>query len=161
MDEGHGGRFDRPAEESGPLQPHLHDGGFRRPRLHEPDSAAGRHARPDRQHVGQNHRNPHPLELPRGPEYPRILHRFARRPQGPCRHGPAHRGFRLPDPPPGRRFAGCDYPRGRLRCDRRIGSLRRQRGQGGHRVPARAAHRPLPAGGFRRRQDRQGPHLQR
>ena len=36
-------------------QPHLHDGGFRRPRLHEPDQAAGRHARPAGQHRRQDH----------------------------------------------------------------------------------------------------------
>ena len=32
------------------LQPHLHDGGLRRPRLHEADPSAGRYARPDGQH---------------------------------------------------------------------------------------------------------------
>ena len=41
---------DRSAGEPGPLQPHLHDGGLRRPWLHEADPSAGRYARPDREH---------------------------------------------------------------------------------------------------------------
>ena len=32
---------------------------------------------------------------------------------------PPHRGLRLPDPPPGRRLAGCHHPRGGLRHARR------------------------------------------
>ena len=46
----HRRRYRRPAEEHGPLQPHLHDGGLRRPWLHEADPSAGRYARPDGQH---------------------------------------------------------------------------------------------------------------
>ena len=41
---------DRSAGEPGPLQPHLHDGGLRRPWFHEADPSAGRYARPDRQY---------------------------------------------------------------------------------------------------------------
>jgi len=46
----HRRRYRRPAEEHGPLQPHLHDGGLRRPWLHEADPSADRYARPDGQH---------------------------------------------------------------------------------------------------------------
>ncbi len=41
----------RPDGQPRPVQPHLHDGRLRRPRLHQPDPPAGRHARPDRQHL--------------------------------------------------------------------------------------------------------------
>ncbi len=44
---------------TGRPQPHLYDGGFRRPRLDEPDPPAGRHARPDRQHRRPHHRDAH------------------------------------------------------------------------------------------------------
>ncbi len=46
----HRRRYRRPAEEHGPLQPHLHDGGLRRPWFHEADPSADRYARPDGQH---------------------------------------------------------------------------------------------------------------
>ena len=42
--------FYRSAGEPGPLQPHLHDGGLRRPWFYEADPSAGRYARPDREH---------------------------------------------------------------------------------------------------------------
>ena len=40
----------RPDREPGQVQPHLHDGRLRRPRLHQADPSAGRYARPDGQH---------------------------------------------------------------------------------------------------------------
>ena len=42
----------------------LYDGRFGRPRLHEPDQAAGRHARPAGQHRRPHHRDAHPRQLP-------------------------------------------------------------------------------------------------
>ena len=62
------------------LQPHLHDGGLRRPWLHEPDPSAGRYARPDGQHRRPDHRDPHQGKLPRGPVRAGILHLLPRRP---------------------------------------------------------------------------------
>ena len=46
------------------LQPGLHHGRLGRPRLEAADPAAGRHARPDGQAVGRDHRDADHLELP-------------------------------------------------------------------------------------------------
>ena len=51
-----------------------------RDRLHGADPSIGRHARPDRQHLRQDHRDPHPRQLPRGPEHSGIFHRRQGRP---------------------------------------------------------------------------------
>ena len=73
------------------------------------------HARPDGQPEGRDHRAPDQGQLHGRPDGPRVLHLDPRRPQGPRRHGAAHRGLRLPDAASGRRRAGRDHPRGRLR----------------------------------------------
>ena len=96
-------------------QPHLHDGQLGRPRLVQADPPAGGHARPDGQPEGRDHRAPDQGQLHGGPVGARVLHLDARRPQGPRRHRPAHRRLGLPDPASGRRRAGRDHPRGRLR----------------------------------------------
>ncbi len=58
-------------------------------------------------------------QLPRRPLRARVLHLHPRRPQGSGRHGAAHRGLRLPDPPSHRRGPGRDHARRGLRDDRR------------------------------------------
>ena len=69
------------------LQPDLHDGRLRRPRLGAADPAARRHARPHGEAVGRDHRDAHHGELPRRADRAAVLHLDARRPQGPRRHG--------------------------------------------------------------------------
>ena len=53
---------------------------LRRPRFSEPDASAGRHARPDGQAVGRNHRDADHLELQGRPDRERVLQLDARRP---------------------------------------------------------------------------------
>ena len=69
-----------------PGQLDLHDGAFRRARLAGADASARRHARPDGQAVGRDHREPDHLELQGRPLGARVLQLDARRPQGPRRH---------------------------------------------------------------------------
>ena len=64
----------------------LHDGAFRRARFARADAAARRHARPDGQAVGRDHREPDHLELQGRAVGARVLQLDARRPQGPRRH---------------------------------------------------------------------------
>ena len=64
----------------------LHDGAFRRPRFGGADPAARRHARPDGQAVGRDHRDADHLELQGRPDRARVLQLDPRRPQGPGRH---------------------------------------------------------------------------
>ncbi len=89
------------------------------------DPPARRHARPDGQAVGRDHRDADHLELPRGPHGAPVLHLDPRRAQGPRRHGAQDRQLGLPHPPPGRRRAGRDHQRGRLRHARRHRDRRR------------------------------------
>ena len=58
----------------------LHDEPFRRAWFGEPDAPAGRHARPDGQALGRNHRDPDHLELQGRPDRERVLQLVARRP---------------------------------------------------------------------------------
>ena len=46
------------------LQPGLHHGRLRRARIETADPSAGRHARPDGEAVGRDHRDAHHVELP-------------------------------------------------------------------------------------------------
>ena len=59
---------------------------LRRPRLAGADEAARRHARPDDQAVGRDHRDADHLELQGRPVGARVLQLDARRPQGSGRH---------------------------------------------------------------------------
>ena len=93
----------------------LHDVAFRRPRLAGADEAARRHARPDGQAVGRDHREPDHLQLQGRAVGARVLQLDARRPQGPRRHGAEDGQLRLSDAPSGRRGAGLHHHRGRLR----------------------------------------------
>ena len=83
---------------------------LRRPRLVQADPPAGRHARPDGQPEGRDHRAAREGELHGRPRRDRVLHVHPRRPQGPRGHGAAYGGLGLPDPPPGGRRAGRDHP---------------------------------------------------
>ena len=101
LDQGHRqdcGRHDgRHQDRSGPargrqhggdrlVQPHLHDGGLRRPRFCPADPAAGRNSRSHGQTLGRDHRDPHRIEFPRRPRRAGVLHLHARRPQGSGRY---------------------------------------------------------------------------
>ena len=73
----------KPAKEKGRIgrtQLRLHDGALRRPRFEEPDEAARRHARPDGQAVGRDHRDADHLELQGRPLGSRVLQLDPRRP---------------------------------------------------------------------------------
>ena len=114
-DEAHlGGREgrERPREAD---QLDLHDEPFRRARLAGADEAARRHARPDGQAVGRDHREPDHLELQGRPDRARVLQLDPRRPQGPRRHGAEDGELRLSDAPSRRRGAGLHHHRGGLR----------------------------------------------
>ena len=89
-------------------QPDLHDGQLGSPRLVQADPPAGRHARPDGQSEGRDHRAADQGQLHGGPLRPRVLHLDPRRPEGTRRHGAPHRGLGLSDPAPGRRLPGRD-----------------------------------------------------
>ena len=60
-------------------EPDPRHGGLRRARFRAADSPARRHARPDGQAVGRDHRDADPRELPRRPERAAVLHLDARR----------------------------------------------------------------------------------
>ena len=115
----------------------LHDGAFRRARLGGADQAAGRHARPDGQAVGRDHRDADHLELQGRADRARVLQLDARRAQGSGRHRAEDGELRLPHPPSGRRGAGLHHHRGGLRHEPRPDDdgggrgRRRHRGAGG------------------------------
>jgi DNA-directed RNA polymerase subunit beta' len=86
-----------------------------RPRLVQADPPARRHARPDGQPEGRDHRAAREGELHGRPRRDRVLHVDPRRPQGPRGHGAAYRRLGLPDPPSGGRRPGRDHPHRGLR----------------------------------------------
>ena len=139
-----------------PHQLGLHDGAFRRPRLGGADQAAGRHARPDGEAVGRDHRDADHLELQGRPDRARVLQLDPRRPQGPGRHRAEDRELGLPHPPSGRRRAGRHHHRGGLRHQRRPHGQGRGRGRRGHRAARRAHPRPQRGRGHQRSHRR--PH---
>src|SRR5574337_111123 len=87
------------------------------------------HARPDGQTRWLDHRDAHHREFPRGPECAAVLHRHARRPQGPGRYGPEDGQLWLPDAPPGGRDPGPGGHRGRLRHLQWLADARHRRGR--------------------------------
>ena len=115
---GEEGREVRPRD-SGQLD--LHDGALRRARFARADEAACRHARPDGEALGRDHREPDHLQLQGRSLGARVLQLDARRPQGSGRHRAEDREFGLPDAPSGRRRAGFDRHGGRLQ-DQRLAS---------------------------------------
>ena len=115
-DEGDLGRQE--GDREGPRSPgqlDLHDGAFRRARLAGADAPARRHARPDGQAVGRDHREPDHLELQGRPLGARVLQLDARRPQGSRRHRAEDRELRLSDAASRRRGAGLHHHRRGLR----------------------------------------------
>ena len=96
----------------------LHDGAFRRARLARADASARRHARPDGQAVGRDHREPDHLELQGRPLGARVLQLDPRRPQGSGRHRAEDRELGLPDAPSGRRRAGLHHHVARIAAPR-------------------------------------------
>ena len=117
-------RDDREHPEDRRAELHLHDGQLGRPRIVQADPPARRHARPDGQPEGRDHRAAREGELHGRPRRDRVLHVHPRRPQGSRGHGPAYGGLGLPDPPPRGRRAGRHHP---------------DRGLRHHRVPRDAA----------------------
>ena len=89
----------------------LHDGAFRRARLAGADAPARRHARPDGQAVGRDHREPDHFQLQGRAFGARVLQLDARRPQGSRRHRAQDGELRLSDASPGRRGAGLHHHR--------------------------------------------------
>ena len=121
---GEEGREVRPRD-AGQLD--LHDGAFRRARLARADEAACRHARPDGEAVGRDHREPDHLQLQGRPLGARVLQLDPRRPQGSRRHRAEDRELGLPDAPSGRRRAGLHHHRGGLRDQGRHQGARHHR----------------------------------
>ena len=105
----------RHAGRAEPAQPGLHDGDLGRARFDRAGQAARRYARTDVRPVGPHSRDPGQGFAQRRPDRPRVLHLDARRAQGSRRHRAAHGRLGLPDAASGRRCAGRDRPRGRLR----------------------------------------------
>ena len=128
-------------------QQRLDDVALRRARLAGADAPARRHARPDGQAVGRDHRAADHLQLQGRPDRARVLQLHPRRPEGPGRHGAEDRELGLPDPPPGGRGAGLHHRRGGLRHRARH---HRARGDGWRRggvLAVRAHPRAAPRSG--------------
>ena len=128
-------------DEPRPAQPDLHDGQLRSTWLVHPDPPARRHARPDGQSEGRDHRAADQGQLHGGPDGARVLHLDARRPQGTRRHRAAHGGLGLPDPAPRGRRAGRDRAPGRLQDPRPHRDGRSTRTTAGQRQPDRPCGR--------------------
>ena len=103
----------------------LHDVAFRCPWFAPADEAARRHARPDGQAVGRDHRDADHLELQGRPLGARVLQLDPRRPKGSRGHGVEDRELRLSDAASGRRGAGLHHHRAGLRHDRAASRCRR------------------------------------
>ena len=102
-------------ERAARVQPDPHDGRLRRAAASSRSASwpgmRGLMAKPS----GEIIETPDHGQLPRRPDRAAVLHLDARRPQGPGRHGAQDRRLRLPDAPAGRRGAGRDHHRARLR----------------------------------------------
>ena len=142
-----GDRRGRPGDAGQPprAEPHLHDGQLRRPRLVQADPPAGRHARPDGQSEGRDHRASDQGQLHGRPDRARVLHLDPRRPKGSRGHGAPYRRLRVSHPSSRRRRPGRDRPGRGLQDE----GLHRDAGPDGRRF---AEHEP--AGSFRRQEAR-------
>ncbi len=122
----------------------LHDGAFRRARLARADAPARRHARPDGQAVGRDHRDPDHLELQGRALGARVLQLDPRRPQRPRRHRAQDRQLGLSHPPAGRRGAGLHHHHRGLRDLGRHQDARHHRRRPGRSLARRAASSDAP-----------------
>ena len=95
-------------------QPDLHDGQLGSAWIVQADPPARRDARPHGEPEGRDHRASDQVQLHGGAVGSRVLHLDPRRPQGPRRHGAAHRGLRVPDASSRRRRPGRDHQHRRL-----------------------------------------------
>ena len=109
-----------------PDQPDLHDGRLGCLRKHDADPSGRGHAWSGGQPEGRHHPAADQGQLPRGSVRAGVLHLHPRCPQGSGRHRAPYGGLRLPDPSSGRRVAGRDHPRGRLRHRARPGQAHRR-----------------------------------
>ena len=117
-DEGNLGGQEGRGRPRGAGQLDLHDGALRRARFARADASARRHARPDGQAVGRDHRDADHLELQGRPVGARVLQLDPRRPQGSRRHRAEDRELGLPDAPSGRRRAGLHHHARRIAAPR-------------------------------------------
>ncbi len=120
----------------------LHDGAFRRARFAGADAPARRHARPDGQAVGRDHREPDHLQLQGRALGARVLQLDARRAQGSRRHRAQDGEFRLSDAASRRRGAGLHHHRCGLRHDARHQGARHHRFRHGRRLAGKPHPRP-------------------
>ena len=134
----------------------LHDGAFRCARFAGADAPARRHARPDGQAVGRDHRDADHFQLQGRSVGARILQLDPRRPQGPRGHRVEDRELGLPDAPSGRRGAGLHHHAGRLRHQARHQDARHHRCRHGGCVAGVAHSRPHRRRGSARSRDQQG-----
>ena len=149
---GEEGREVRPRD-SGQLD--LHDGALRRARFARADEAACRHARPDGEAVGRDHREPDHLQLQGRSLGARVLQLDARRPQGSGRHRAEDRELGLSHAPSGRRRAGLDRHRGGLQDQGWHQDPRHHRRGSGGRLARQPHPRPHRGGGREGAGDRQ------
>ena len=105
----------------------LHDGALRCARFARADAPACRHARPDGEAVGRDHREPDHLQLQGRSVGARVLQLDARRPQGSRRHRLEDGELGLPDAASGRRGAGLHHHGRRLRHEERHQGARHHR----------------------------------
>ena len=122
----------------------LHDGAFRRARFARADAPARRHARPDGEAVGRDHREPDHLQLQGGSLGARVLQLDARRAQGSRRHCAEDGELGLSDPASGRRGAGLHHHRRGLRHDPRHQGARHHRCRHRRRVAGERASSAAP-----------------
>ena len=133
----------------------LHDGAFRRARFAGADASARRHARPDGQAVGRNHRKPDHLELQGRPVGARVLQLDARRPQGSRRHRLEDGKLGLPDAASGRRGAGLHHHDRGLRHQGRHQGARHHRCRHRRGLTRQPHSRPHDGGGCQRSDQQQ------
>ena len=132
-----GRRRPRPAD-----QLDLHDVALGSARLADADAPARRHARPDGQAVGRDHREPDHRQLQGRPVGAGVLQLHPRRPQGSGRHRVEDRELGLSDAPSRRRRAGLDHHDAGLRLAARHQDARDRRRRHRRRFAVVAHPRP-------------------
>ncbi len=136
----------------------MDDEPFRRARLAGTDASARRHARPDGQAVGRDHRAADHRQLQGGSLGPRVLQLDPRCPQRPRGHRAEDGELGLPHAASRRRGAGLHHRRGGLRHRTRPHGARGDGWRRGRLQPVRAHSRAHLGRGRARPGDRQGDH---